>query len=105
MLALRVNPLLGLSLVLLVLSSADNGPFGALVKFCWLASVACLTFTNIGGALAAYIGSLAIYSPFHFQGWGTPLERPDNYALAIVLAGLLARAYQNDRARRRLSTY
>lgn len=105
MLALRVNPLLGLSLVLLVLSSADNGPFGALVKFCWLASVACLTFANIGGALAAYIGSLAIYSPLHFQSWGTPLERPDNYALLIVLAGLLGLAFQSRKTRQRLSTY
>lgn len=83
------NVLLFLSLVLLVLSSADNGPIGSIAKLCWLTSLASLTLTNIGAAFAAYIGSLAIYSPLYFEGWSSPFQRPDNYALVILLAGLL----------------
>lgn len=93
------------SLVLLVLSAADSGPLGGIAKLFWLASVASLTVTNIGAAFATYVGSLAIYSPLHFVGWGSPFERPDNYALVIVLVGMLVLAFHEEKARSRLSTY
>ena len=104
-LTLRDNLLLYLSLVLLILSSVDNGPFGALAKLCWLASFACLTFTNIGAAFAAYIGSLAIYSPLHYETWGSPWQRPDNYALLIVFAGMLLQVFNRKEARPRFNAY
>jgi O-antigen ligase len=99
------NVLLYLSLALLVLSSADNGPLGGVVKLFWLASVVSLTLTNIGAAFAAYIGSLAIYSPLHFDGWSSPFERPDNYALVILFAGMLLLVFNKEEARPRFNAY
>jgi len=78
------------SLALLVLSTADTGLLGSVIKLSWLASLAVLVFINVGGALAVYIASLAIYSGLHFGGWGSPLQRPDDYALPILCAGVLA---------------
>jgi O-Antigen ligase len=78
-----------LSLALLVLSSVDNGPLGGIVKLSWLASIAALTFVNIGAAFVAYICALAIYSPLHVEGWSSAFQRPDNYAIVIVFAGML----------------
>ena len=86
------------SLALLVLSTIDNGALGTFLKLAWLASVAVLTFTNIGAALAAYIGSIAIYSPLHYEGVVSPLQRPDNYALAILFAGILLLLYKKGPA-------
>jgi O-antigen ligase len=99
------NVLLYLSLVLLLLSSVDSGPLGGIVKLLWLASVASLTFINIGAALTAYIGSLAIYSPLHFDGWTSPFERPDNYALVIIFAGMLLVVHSKEDARPRFNAY
>jgi O-antigen ligase len=99
------NGLLYLSLVLLVLSSVDNGPLGGIVKLFWLASVASLTFINIGAAFAAYISSLAIYSPLYFEGWSSPFQRPDNYALLILFAGMLFLALDKEHTRPRFDAY
>ena len=99
------NVLLYLSLVLLVLSSVDNGPLGGIVKLFWLTSVASLTFINIGAAFAAYISSLAIYSPLYFEGWSSPFQRPDNYALVILFAGMLFLARNKERTWPRFDPY
>jgi hypothetical protein len=99
------NVLLYLSFVLLVLSSVDNGPLGGIVKLFWIASVAALTFINIGAAFAAYVGSLAIYSPLHFEAWGSPLQRPDNYALVILFAGMLFLALNKEHTWPRFDAY
>ena len=103
-LTLSDNLLLYLSLVLLILSSVDNGPFGVLAKLCWLASFACLTFTNIGAAFAVYIGALAIYSPLHFDVWAT-FQRPDNYALIIFFVGMLLLVFKKGKGWPRFNTY
>jgi O-antigen ligase len=82
------NVLICSSLVLLLLSTIDPGPFGFVVRICWLASFVALCFVNIGGALAAYISSLAIYSPLRMAGWSTLMQRPDNFAIVILFASI-----------------
>lgn len=86
---LHENALLCLSLVLLLLSTIDPGAFGFIVRLCWLASFVALVFVNIGAALAAYIGSLAIYAPLYIEGWSPLIQRPDNYAVAILFVAML----------------
>ena len=90
--------LLFLSMCLLFLACADDGLVGQLAKLSWLASVLLLAFTDTGGAFGVYIASVAIFSPrssmylvkelTQVGGWGSPLERPDNYALVFVVLGL-----------------
>jgi len=101
----RDTALLFLSLALLLGSTLDSGALGTIVKLCWLASVVVLTLINIGAALAAYMASLVIYSPLHFEGWVSPLQRPDNFALAIVLAGMLAVLFNSREAIPRFNWY
>ena len=90
------NTVLYLSLVLLLISSADNGPMGTIAKLCWLASLASLALTNIGAAFVAYVSSLAMYSPLHFAGGGFSLQRPDNYALMLLVGGILLLLYKEQ---------
>ena len=99
------NVPLYLSLALLVLSTIDNGAVGTIVKLIWLASVAVLAFTNIGAAFAAYIGSIAIYSPLHYEGVVSPLQRPDNYALVILCAGVLLLLFNKKEGLPRFNYY
>jgi len=102
---LHDNALLCLSLVLLLLSTIDPGPFGFIVRLCWLASFVALTFINIGASLAAYIGSLAIYAPLRVRGWSSLLERPDNYAVAILFIAMLFLVLNRQEARPRFLAY
>lgn len=102
---LHDNALLCLSLVLLLLSTIDPGPFGFIVRLCWLASFVALTFINIGAGLAAYIGSLAIYAPLRVRGWSSLLERPDNYAVAILFIAMLFLVLNRQEARPRFLAY
>jgi O-antigen ligase len=81
--------LLWLSFVLLIFSTVDPGPFGSIVKICWLALFAALALVNVGAALAAYIGSLAIYSSLLFPGGSSLLQRPDNLAVVILFLAML----------------
>jgi O-antigen ligase len=75
------------------------------MKVSWLASFAALAFTNIGAAFALYIGSLAIFSPLHFDGWGSPLQRPDNCALVLFLSGMLFLFITRREVRPRFNMY
>jgi hypothetical protein len=102
---LHDNILLYLSLALLLLSTADAGMFGPLVKLCWLASFIALALVNIGGALAAYISSLAIYSPLHFADGASLLQRPDNLAAAILFVVLLVMALKQQEFLAKSSIY
>jgi hypothetical protein len=77
------------SFVLLLLSCVDQGFVGNIAKLFWLTSLVPLMIMNIGAALGMYVGAAAIYSaPYvrslaaHGSGWGSILERPDNFALA-----------------------
>jgi hypothetical protein len=79
--------LLYLSLLILLFSTVDTGPLGNLAKLCWLISFLFLAFSNIGAAFVAYIASLAIYSPLHFQSMTSLLQRPDNLAVLILFPG------------------
>ncbi len=102
---LHDNVLLFSSLLLLVLSTIDHGPFGSFCALCWLVSFAALVFVNIGAALAAYISSLAIYSPLHFAGWASLSQRPDNYAVVILFIAILRLAITRQEARPRFFVY
>lgn len=77
-----------LSLALLLLSTIRAGVVGDVVVLLWLASVAILAFVNAGAAFGLYIASVALYGILHFSGWGSIFQRPDNYALPLVLGGL-----------------
>lgn len=102
---LHDNVLLFSSLLLLVLSTIDHGPFGSFFALCWLASFSALVFVNIGAAVAVYIGSLAIYSPLHFAGWASLSQRPDNYAVIILFIAMLRLAVTRQDARPQLFQY
>lgn len=84
----RAEALMYLSLALLLLSTIRAGVVGDVVVLLWLASVAVLAFVNAGAAFGLYIASVALYGILHFSGWGSIFERPDNYALPLVLGGL-----------------
>jgi O-antigen ligase len=77
-----------LSLALLLLSTIRGGPVGDAVTLLWLGSVAVLAFLNAGAAFGLYIAAVALYGILHFSGWGSMFERPDNYALPLLLGGL-----------------
>jgi O-antigen ligase len=97
--------LLSLSLVLLLFSTIDPGPFGFVIRVCWLGCFVALTFVNIGAALAAYISSLAIYSPLRVEGWSSLIQRPDNYAVVPFFIALLFLALKRQQARPRFLPY
>src|SRR5215472_5870100 len=84
----RAEALMYLSLLLLLLSTIPAGAVGNAITLAWLASVAVLAFLNAGAACGLYIASVALYGILHFTGWGSIFERPDNYALPILLGGL-----------------
>jgi hypothetical protein len=73
------------SFCLLVVSTLDQGMMGGLLKLCWLFSLAAITIFNLGAAVGLYIVSAAIFSVRHYPRWGSILERPDNFAMAIIL--------------------
>lgn len=77
------------SLALLVLSSADTGVAGGMGKILWVASVAGLALIHPVLAVAAYVFSAALFAGLHFGSWGSVLERPDNFALAVLLLTFL----------------
>ena len=86
--AARAEALMYLSLALLLLSTIRDGPVGDAVTLLWLGSLAVLAFLNAGAAFGLYIAAVALYGILHFSGWGSIFERPDNYALPLVLGGL-----------------
>ena len=76
------------SLGLLLVSCSDQDWVAGFAKLLWLASVAGLSVMNFGAAFGVYVASAAIYSVLHFKGWGSVFQRPDNFALAILLFSL-----------------
>jgi hypothetical protein len=97
--------LLYLSLLILLLSTIDNGPLGDLVKCCWLLSFAALAVINIGSAFAAYIASLALYSPLHYESMFPLLQRPDNLAMPILFAAMVFQLLSRNRHLRSINPY
>lgn len=81
--------IVGASLALLVLSCADQALVGSISKVLWVASVGGLAAINLALAFALYVFSVAIFSGLHFSSWGSLLERPDNFALAVLLLSFL----------------
>lgn len=97
--------LLYLSLLLLLLSTIDNGPLGDLVKCCWLISFSALALVNIGSAFVAYIASLALYSPLHYESMFPLLQRPDNLAMPILFAVMVFQVLSRNRPLRSVNPY
>jgi hypothetical protein len=73
------------SLTLLWLSCADRDMVGTLAKLLWLVSVGVLSLVNYGAAFGVYVASVSLYSVLRFEGWGSIFQRPDNYALVILI--------------------
>jgi O-antigen ligase len=97
--------MLFVSLMLLILSTLDDGPLGSFAKLCWLGSVGVLTLVNVGAAFAVYMGSLCIYAPLHFEGFVSFSQRPDNYALFILLVGLIPSILKRTGGRPKLNRW
>jgi hypothetical protein len=97
--------LLYLSLLILLLSTIDNGPLGDLVKCCWLISFSALALINIGSAFVAYIASLALYSPLHYESMFPLLQRPDNLAMPILFAAMVFQVLSRNRPLRSVNPY
>jgi O-Antigen ligase len=93
------------SLLILLFSTVDTGPLGNLVKSCWLISFVALALTNIGAAFVVYIGSLAVYSPLHFESMTSLLQRPDNLAVPILFAAMAFQIYRRQRQLRSVNLY
>ena len=80
------------SLALLLISTIQGtGLVGDATKVLWLISIAVLTALNVGAAFGVYVAGVALYAVRSFGGWGAVTERPDNYALLILMAGLVLR--------------
>jgi len=73
---------------LLLLSCCPADSLSTAAKCLWLLCTLILSFVSPASALGTYIAAVAIYGARHFQGWGSPFERPDNFALPLVLGGL-----------------
>jgi hypothetical protein len=97
--------LLYLSLLILLFSTVDNGPLGDLVKCCWLLSFSALAVINIGSAFVAYIASLALYSPLHYESMFPLLQRPDNLAVPILFAAMAFQVLSRNRHLRSVNPY
>ncbi len=97
--------LLYLSLLILLFSTIDNGPLGDLVKCCWLISFSALALVNIGSAFVAYIASLALYSPLHYESMFPLLQRPDNLAMPILFAAMAFQVLSRNRHLRSVNPY
>jgi O-antigen ligase len=97
--------LLYLSLLILLFSTIDNGPLGDLMKCCWLISFSALAVINIGSAFVAYIGSLALYSPLHYESMFPLLQRPDNLAMPILFAAMVFQVLSRNRRLRSVDPY
>jgi O-antigen ligase len=77
------------SMALLLLSTAqETGLIGSALKAVWLISIGLLTVLNLGAAFGAYVAAASLFAVLSFDGWGSIVQRPDNYALLVVAAGL-----------------
>ncbi len=86
-------------LALLVCAVQDTGLIGEAAVIVWLAAFAVLTALNLGAAFGVYIASVGLFAVLRYKGWGTVFERPDNYALLILLGGLVLRIAASRSAR------
>jgi hypothetical protein len=77
--------------LLLISTTQETGAVGDVIKVVWLVSVALLTVVNVGAAFGVYIAAVALFAVWSFGGWGAVTDRPDNYALLILIAGLVLR--------------
>lgn len=84
--------LIYVSMALLLASTIQGaGLIGSSVKVLWLSSVALLAVLNVGAAFGVYIAALAVFGSRSFGGWGSLVDRPDNYALLILVTWLVTR--------------
>jgi O-antigen ligase len=83
--------LLGLLLVgLLLLSTLDETALAPVGRGLLLVCFALLTIVNAGAALGVYIGAAVVFSVHHYEGQGSWVQRPDNYALLFLWLYLIA---------------
>ncbi len=81
---------LGLVLVaVLLLSTLDETALATVGRGLALVGFAFLTLVNIGAAAGVYMAAALLFSEHHFAGQGSWVERPDNYALLILVVYLI----------------
>lgn len=81
--------LFGLVLLgLLLVSTLDEGA-APVARGLALAGFAILMVLNVGAALGVYVGAALLFSVHHFEGQGSWVDRPDNYALLLLIAYLI----------------
>jgi O-antigen ligase len=93
--------LLASSLAVLLLSTADTGVIAGATRACWLGVFCLLCATNLGSATSAYVAAATLYGTRKLDGWGSPLERPDNFALMLLVGALAIAATQRASPARR----
>jgi O-antigen ligase len=80
----------GLLLLGVLLISTLDEAVAPLARGLVLVCFALLTLVNAGAAAGVYIGAAALFSVHHFSGQGSWVQRPDNYALLLLVAYLAA---------------
>ena len=93
-------PLLVVSVCLLFLGSLDDGIAGQLALICWLMTVLPLALLEPGGAFGMYVASVALFSGSmrNLVGHSSVIERPDEYAFLLLVAGLTIVGLQRSHA-------
>ena len=82
------------SLGLLLISCIDLGVLGKITILIWLGSLVLVSRVNLGAAFGIYVASVAIYAVRLFEGWGSIFQRPDNFALLIILFSLVMAGFR-----------
>ena len=80
----------GLLLLAMLLVSTLDEAAAPLMRGVVLVCFALLMIVNMGAALGVYIGAALLFSVHHFQGQGSWVDRPDNYALLLLTFYLVA---------------
>jgi O-antigen ligase len=95
---LHINDIIivSISFCFLFVSSIDDLFVGNAIKIFWLLSLFIVTKINFGAAIALYGVSVVIYSVHHFNAWGSFIERPDNFALIIILLSFFIKNFRKD---------
>jgi O-antigen ligase len=75
---------------LFLLSTLDETVLAVAGRALALVSFAVLTVVNVGAAVGVYIGAAMLFGEHHFEGQGSWVARPDNYALLLLVLYLVA---------------
>jgi len=78
----------------------DEGIVGSTARLAWLAGFMLLTIANAGAGLGLYLAASLVFSVHHFDGQGSVVDRPDNFAMLGLVAYLaMMRAFPRSAVR------